>query len=198
MSTVNNSTYSDYIAARMSATNTSKDTAISDSTNDILDKDDFLRLLMTELTNQDPLSPMDNKDFINQMTQFSTMEQMTNMASSLNNLEAGLSSMFQHSLLNEGAALIGKQVAGMNSTGDKLIEGIVEAVSWLEGNPQLQVRLADGSLGSIQMNEIVSVTEKPAETAPIPEETPETDPESYGTDETPVPDPTVPEDEMKV
>ncbi len=45
-----------------------------------LGKDSFLKLMMTQLQHQDPLSPMDNKDFIAQMAQFSSVEQMANIA----------------------------------------------------------------------------------------------------------------------
>ncbi len=41
-----------------------------------IDKDAFLKLFMTQLQYQDPLSPMDNKDFIAQMAQFSSVEQL--------------------------------------------------------------------------------------------------------------------------
>ena len=41
---------------------------------DILGKDDFLKILMTQLQNQDPLNPMQDKDFIAQMATFSTLE----------------------------------------------------------------------------------------------------------------------------
>lgn len=138
---------------------TGSNNLISKAANDAMGKDDFLKLLTTELRNQDPLSPMDNKDFISQMAQFSSLEQMNNVAKSMENMNANMTILFQHSLLSQGAALIGKQVAGMDSTGESLIEGTVEAVKWLEGNPQLQLRMADGSLRGMEMNEIISVSE---------------------------------------
>lgn len=50
---------------------------------DILGKDDFLKILMTQLQNQDPLNPMQDKDFVAQMATFSTLEQITNMGKSI-------------------------------------------------------------------------------------------------------------------
>ncbi len=47
-----------------------------------IDKDGFLKLFMTQLQYQDPLSPMDNSQFIAQMADFSSVEQLTNIADS--------------------------------------------------------------------------------------------------------------------
>lgn len=51
-----------------------------------LGKDDFLKILMTQLQNQDPLNPMQDKDFVAQMATFSSLEQMTNMNSTIQKL----------------------------------------------------------------------------------------------------------------
>ncbi|MBB6732854.1 flagellar hook capping FlgD N-terminal domain-containing protein [Cohnella zeiphila] len=48
-----------------------------------LGKDEFLEILVTQLQNQDPMQPMEDKDFIAQMAQFSSLEQMLNMTNQM-------------------------------------------------------------------------------------------------------------------
>ncbi|KNF08817.1 flagellar basal body rod modification protein FlgD [Gottschalkia purinilytica] len=55
-----------------------------------LGKDAFLQILVTQLRNQDPLSPMEDKDFIAQMAQFSTLEQIQNLDSHLQLSQLGI------------------------------------------------------------------------------------------------------------
>ncbi|WP_345238849.1 flagellar hook assembly protein FlgD [Pontibacillus salipaludis] len=57
--------------------------SVDAGSNSMLGKDDFLKILMTQLQNQDPTSPMKDKEFISQMTSFSTLEQMTNMSTAI-------------------------------------------------------------------------------------------------------------------
>ncbi|MFC4404576.1 flagellar hook assembly protein FlgD [Gracilibacillus xinjiangensis] len=54
--------------------------------NETLGKDEFLKILMTQLQNQDPLNPMDDKEFISQMATFSSLEQMMQMNKAITNL----------------------------------------------------------------------------------------------------------------
>lgn len=74
--------------------------------NSNLGKDDFLKILITQLQNQDPTSPMDDKEFIAQMAQFSSLEQMSNIATGMNNLTA----ITQQSQLIQFNSFVGKTV----------------------------------------------------------------------------------------
>lgn len=95
----------------------------------ILGKNDFLKLLMTQLTHQDPTKPMSDTAFISQMAQFSALEQMTNMAEGFKKLNGILSA-------GEALNLLGKKVEV--TSGQHTIEGVVKAVSG-EQSPQLLV-----------------------------------------------------------
>jgi flagellar basal-body rod modification protein FlgD len=112
--------------------------AVSNAVNQTLGKDDFLKLLIAELKNQDPLNAVDDKDFIAQMAQFSSLEQMNNMTESVNNLATTMYSLYSQSLLTQGAALIGKQVVGEDDEGNST-QGIVDSVKWSNIGLQLQI-----------------------------------------------------------
>lgn len=74
---------------------------------DILGKDDFLKILMVQLQNQDPSSPMEDKEFISQMATFSTLEQITNMNTNILRL---VESQEQNQLISY-SQFIGKEVS---------------------------------------------------------------------------------------
>lgn len=84
-----------------------------------LDKDDFLKILITQLQHQDPTNPMQDREFIAQMAQFSSLEQMTNMASSFGKLSGVLNS-------SEAQSLLGRNVEVLD--GDKAVYGKVSQV----------------------------------------------------------------------
>jgi len=107
-----------------------------------LDKNDFLKLLVTQLQNQDPLNPMDDKDFMGQMAQFSSLEQMTNVASSLDSLTYS-------SQLSQGAALFGKDVTYQADAESAPVQGSVTAVKVENGSVVVQIGSIEVPLSAI-------------------------------------------------
>ena len=85
-----------------------------------LGKDDFLKILITQLAHQDPMAPMEDMEFIAQMAQFSTLEQMTGMAKDFARLTAMVSG-------SEASSALGKNVELIE--GDQLVQGVVKAVT---------------------------------------------------------------------
>ena len=133
--------------------------------NDELGKDDFLKLLVTQMQNQDPMNPTDNKESIAQLASFSSLEQMTNIATAMNTLSQSMTNFSQQSSLTQGAAMIGKWVSGVDTDGKTPLEGTVEAAKWLDGNPKLQIRKEDGTLVDLEMSLITLVKEQAPTTA---------------------------------
>ena len=64
--------------------NTYTQTGKGKETSSVLGKDDFMKILVTQLQNQDQLNHMDDREFISQMTQFTTLEQNTQLNTSMN------------------------------------------------------------------------------------------------------------------
>ncbi|SDG15574.1 flagellar hook capping FlgD N-terminal domain-containing protein [Desulfosporosinus hippei] len=172
MSNINGTTYK-----TSSTSNTSGSQGIV--TNDSLGKDDFLKLLVAQLQNQDPLNPVDNKESIAQLASFSSLEQMNNIAASMETLSKSMTFFSQQSALTQGAAMIGKWVSGVDIDGVTVIEGTVEAVKWLDGDPKLQVRKADGSLKDIELGLLTLIKEPtPVVTPDVEEPTENTEDET--------------------
>ena len=85
----------------------------------VMGRDEFLKLLLTQLANQDPTSPIEDREFIAQMAQFSSLEQMTNMANDFSRLARIL-------MGNEATSVLGKSVELFD--GENLVQGPVQAV----------------------------------------------------------------------
>lgn len=95
-----------------------------------LKKDDFLTLLIAQLQNQDPTSPMDNQQMVQQLVQFSNMESMNNMSTA--------------SVQTQTYAMLGKGVQGNVRTPEgELIAtdviGVVESAGTYQGKPYVMV-----------------------------------------------------------
>jgi len=97
---------------------------------------DFLQILTTQLSFQDPLKPVDNQAFIAQIAQFTTLEQTRELTDSMNSLIAIQAA-------TQSVGLIGKTVE--ISTGSSPAQGTVTTVTFINGQPLLTMQLADGS-----------------------------------------------------
>nr|WP_315055094.1 flagellar hook assembly protein FlgD [uncultured Lysinibacillus sp.] len=115
--------------------------------NSELGKDAFLQLLITQLQHQDPTNPMDDREFISQMAQFSSLEQMQNMTKAMESL---LSSQQQSQMMNY-ATFIGKEVKWHEITEEKDEKGnpvvnegtgVIESLKFVDGS--VVFKLADG------------------------------------------------------
>lgn len=96
-----------------------------------LGKDDFLKLLIGQMQNQDPMNPTDSSQFMQQMTQFSILEQITNVAQTTN---AAASNQYDA----QAVALVGKTVTYLDAQGN-IGSGVVSKVTFTSGGPQLTV-----------------------------------------------------------
>jgi flagellar basal-body rod modification protein FlgD len=97
-----------------------------------LGKDDFLKLLVGQLKNQDPMNPSSDTDFIAQMAQFSQLEQTTNMAQANTQL-------IQMQRGQRAVQLLGKTVTYADPVTGAPATGAVERVEWTRGEPSLTV-----------------------------------------------------------
>jgi flagellar basal-body rod modification protein FlgD len=98
-----------------------------------LGKDDFLKILITQLKYQDPSQPLQDKEFIAQMAQFTSVEQLSNMASEMKLLRQSLGTTSD--LIGKTVSWLGKDSAG------KSIEktGKVDSITFKDGNQFINV-----------------------------------------------------------
>jgi flagellar basal-body rod modification protein FlgD len=115
------------------------------ATSATLGKDDFLKLLVGQLKNQDPLNPTSDTDFIGQMAQFSQLEQTTNMATVNEQLVAQQRGARAVSLL--GRTVTYTDVNGAAATGS------VDRVEWNDHQPSLTV----GGVAGINPDSVTAV-----------------------------------------
>ena len=121
-------------------------TATKTTAGPTLGKDDFLKLLVGQLRNQDPMNPSSDTDFIGQMAQFSQLEQTTNMATSNEKLAAQQSGA-------RAVALLGRTVTYPDANSGVSTTGVVERVEWSAGLPTLTV----GGVAGIDPENVTAV-----------------------------------------
>jgi flagellar basal-body rod modification protein FlgD len=110
--------------------------------------EDLLRVLMAELTHQNPLKPVENKDFMAQIAQFAAL-------GSSQRLNSNISDLLLVQAMNQSVGLIGKSVTAALNNGE--VTGTVIAMSLTDGAPRLSIKDANGttfpdiSIGQIRL-----------------------------------------------
>ena len=111
----------------------------------------FLRLLTVQLANQNPLEPMNDRDFFAQMAQLGQVEGMDDLKAGMNTLN--------------GAAMIGKTVTAVrpmtdaNSGGtNSLVTGTVSRITMRDGKQILGIREANGGIVEVEMANIREIS----------------------------------------
>jgi flagellar basal-body rod modification protein FlgD len=113
----------------------------AERTNEALGKDEFLKLLVTQLKYQDPMDPMDNTQFVAQLAQFSSLEQMQNM-------NTNFTQLINAQQMTQLSNLIGKKVKLWDEVTGAMLEDGVVGVSVVDGASKLI--LASGVTADIE------------------------------------------------
>lgn len=104
----------------------------------VLGQDDFLRLLTVQLSQQDPMEPMSDTEYIAQMANFTSLEQMSELTES-----------FSYS---SASSLLGREVTVTSGAhGSQEVSGIVDAVSYGTGGPELHINGQTFGLADVQV-----------------------------------------------
>jgi flagellar basal-body rod modification protein FlgD len=114
---------------------------------------DFLNILLTQLSYQDPLKPMDNKEFMAQLAQFTTLGQTQELNGKIESLLSTQASM-------QSIGLIGKEVS-FNVEGGTA-KGVVQQISWAGTTPMLAVQVSGQTgLASVGLSQVTLIKNAP-------------------------------------
>ena len=138
---------------------------------DDLGKDAFLQLLVTQLRYQDPLNPQDNSEYIAELANFSSLEQMTNVVKNLEDLGKVVNNIDTSVLVGQLSSMIGKNVDWLevinsaDSEGNPVsrsekFTGRVTGVTIIEGAPSVVVEDSDGVKHQVDISNIGHVYEE--------------------------------------
>ncbi len=116
-----------------------------------LKKDDFLRLMLTQMKHQDPFDPVDNQQMLSQLAQFSSLEQMANINESISSGNSSQNFADATRLLGKSITYLERNNEGETSQATSTVQSITKTS---EGP---QVTLANGRL--LNMADVISVRE---------------------------------------
>ena len=111
--------------------------------------EDLLKIVLTQLTYQDPLKPMDNFQFVSQLAQFSQIQQTQTMTDRL-------TSILQAEGAVQATSVLGRTVD--IPAGDTVITGKVKAITFERGEPKLTIETADDrTISSISLSTVTRI-----------------------------------------
>jgi flagellar basal-body rod modification protein FlgD len=114
-----------------------------------LDFQSLLSIILTQLTYQDPLKPVDNFEFVSQLGQFAQLQQSQT-------LNDQITSLLSAQATTQATSLLGRTVDV--DAGASPITGVVQAVSFASSQPEVTIKTADGStIANIAMTNITQV-----------------------------------------
>lgn len=112
-------------------------------------KMEFLKMLLTQMKNQDPSNPMDSTDMLAQQAQFASLEQMQN-------LNTNLVTLLAMQNVSQATNLIGKVVTGKDETGNP-VNGPVTGISFTDGVSVLKVDVGGGVTKTVKLPDVTEV-----------------------------------------
>lgn len=112
-------------------------------------QEDFIRLFLSQLQFQDPLEPVDNREFLAQLAQFSSLEQSRQTSENTN-------AMLSMDAASQALGLLNRTV--LVQDGNAEVQGVVTSVRFTQSGPMLDVKKADNVvLTSLRLSQITIV-----------------------------------------
>ena len=125
--------------------------ATSSQSTDGLDFQSLLQIILQQLTYQDPLKPMDNFEFVSQLAQFSELQQIQTLNTSITSLLTTQASL-------QATSLLGKTVDYTTAGSTTPSVGTVQSVTFSSGQPSLTIATAGGqTVANVDLSAVTQV-----------------------------------------
>lgn len=116
-----------------------------------LDFQSLLKIILTQLTFQDPLKPLDNFQFVSQLAEFAQLQQSQSISDQLTSLVSAIAT-------NQAVGLLGKTVDFNVTATNSTQSGVVQSVSFSSNSPELTIRTSDGqTLAGVSLGNVIRI-----------------------------------------
>lgn len=112
--------------------------------------DDLLRVLLTELTHQNPFKPVENKDFMSQIAQFASLD-------SSQRLNQSIDQLLTLQAMSQSVGLIGRRVSARLDNGTT-INGVVDMLELINGLPRLTIDSNGTLIRNVAIGQLLTVS----------------------------------------